>query len=657
MKMKVQAKKIISRAIFSLLLLPFIMVMATVLVIDNSLAQGVVSGKYFWFYLSMGGIAVSAVGSFLIRRRIVYYSPVDLCVFLFVAMVLSFAWWLREYVFYTKEVLLALLFALYIGFRVFLNQYKHALFFLTLGFMLTGLAEAVWGLRQLYGFEYSQHSLFKLTGSLFNPGPYGGYLAVCFPMAVYYLLSDWRIVRRTYRRYLWPFFLRWGIAALTATFILLALPATMSRSAWVAALGGSLVAVLLFLRQDKYGKQVFERYKKQLRRWGVALLIAAIIAPAGIYFLKKDSADGRLLIWKIGLIHDRYMPFCLGVGMFPHLYGDLQANYFSGDKATEAEKMLAGNPEYAFNEYLQLLLETGLFSFVVFILILIHTFITGIKWKRAGPVSSLSALLLFAFTSYPFSVLPFLVVLVFLIAACSSRQRVIAHTHEVFDRCYFRYREEEVNQNRFYVAILLLLIVPVTAFCLHNRRPTHQAYKEWSKAKLLYQSGLYREAETEYREIYPLLNDQVNFLFEYGRTLHQNGQYKESTAVLTQGTLFSCDPMFYNLIGKNHQALKSSYNAREAYQRAINLIPHRLYPYYLMAKMHIENNATGEARKWAQVVVDKEPKVPSTAVTEMKTEMKKYLEETKDWVAPPPPVKPRYVIEVHYKSKCYYFIE
>lgn len=633
--MKNKIKPIISNGLFTLMLLPFLAVLATVFVIDNGLAKGIVSGKYFWFYLCMGAIAVSTTISFLVRRRAVPYAPSDLCVFIFVAMVVYSAYWLRGYTFYTKEVLLALLFALYLFFRVFMNQYRHALFLLTLGFMLTGLIEAVWGLRQLYGFERSQHTLFSLTGSLFNPGPYGGYLAVCFPMAIYYLLNDWQVVKRKYRSSLWPFFVRWGIAALTVIAIISVLPATMSRSAWVAALGGSLISVILFLRQNKYGKQVFEQHKKQIRRWGIVLLLIAIIASVGMYFLKKDSADGRLLIWKVCLSDKEPCPLSQGIGIFPHLYGKLQTKYLASDKATEAEKLLAGNPEYAFNEYLQLNIENGLFSLIAFIFIMVYTLIAGIKRKRAGAVSSLSALFLFAFTSYPFSVLPFLIVMVFLMAACCYRPVIVVGYYYKTPGFYYLI-ERYINTNRVYIAFMLLVGIVITVFCLNNRKPTYQAYKQWAQVKLLYQSGLYQDAGTAYREIYPLLNDQTDFLFEYGRTLHQTGHYKESLEVLQQGILFSCDPMFYNLIGKNYQALRDVSSAREAFQKSIGLVPHRLYPYYLTAKLYMETGAIGEARKWAQIVVEKEPKVPSTAIIEMKTEMKKFLSETENHVEETP---------------------
>lgn len=52
-----------------------------------------------------------------------------------------------------------------------------------------GGIEAVWGLRQLYGYAVSNHSLYVLTGSFFNPGPYSGYLAMILPVCLHQWLT------------------------------------------------------------------------------------------------------------------------------------------------------------------------------------------------------------------------------------------------------------------------------------------------------------------------------------------------------------------------------------------------------------------------------------------------------------------------------------
>lgn len=71
--------------------------------------------------------------------------------------------------------------------------------------------------------------------------------------------------------------------------------------------------------------------------------------------MKKDSADGRALIWKISVETIYKYPIGVGLGNFSGSYGEQQATYFRSGKATEQEILVAGNPEYAFNEFIQIL--------------------------------------------------------------------------------------------------------------------------------------------------------------------------------------------------------------------------------------------------------------------------------------------------------------
>ena len=63
--------------------------------------------------------------------------------------------------------------------------------------------------------------------------------------------------------------------------------------------------------------------------------------------------------------------------------------------------------------------------------------------------------------------------------------------------------------------------------------------------------------------------------------------------------------------------------------QAIEILPERLYPYYLLAKLYAEPEFYQEDkfRAAASAVLTKEPKVESTAVREMRTEIKKILEK------------------------------
>ena len=72
-----------------------------------------------------------------------------------------------------------------------LNRKNHLSFptIVTWVLIILGGMEAVWGLRQIYGLAVSNHSLYALTGSFYNPGPYSGYLAMIFPLCLYEWLN------------------------------------------------------------------------------------------------------------------------------------------------------------------------------------------------------------------------------------------------------------------------------------------------------------------------------------------------------------------------------------------------------------------------------------------------------------------------------------
>ena len=97
-----------------------------------------------------------------------------------------------------------------------------------------GTVEAVWGLLQVYGYEPSKHSLYALTGSFYNPGPYSGFLAMCLPLA----LDEWLKGKRVWKH----------IALAALVLMLLVLPSGMSRTAWVAALVASVYVLAMHRR-------------------------------------------------------------------------------------------------------------------------------------------------------------------------------------------------------------------------------------------------------------------------------------------------------------------------------------------------------------------------------------------------------------------------
>ena len=161
------------------------MLTATPLVGDSALANGIVMGKVFWFHLSMALMAIGTIVTIGFgRKKGISFSLPDGLLLLFAGVTLvTYDWQLgpepEKLLFGGQSIVLWFLL------RHFLTEAPCLKFFFLFMLMLTGLVEAVWGMQQLHGHVYSHYSLFRLTGSFFNPGPYSGYLAVVLPVCLW----------------------------------------------------------------------------------------------------------------------------------------------------------------------------------------------------------------------------------------------------------------------------------------------------------------------------------------------------------------------------------------------------------------------------------------------------------------------------------------
>jgi tetratricopeptide (TPR) repeat protein len=610
-----------------LLSIPVILVFSTVFIVDRDLFNGIVSGKYFRFYAAMALLSVVAIPAAIIKRgeRLSFKLP-DLMILLFCTASVLIT--LNHTGRVTNKCLLlmfAMLFYFYL--RIFLADKSQLIYRLCyLAFIVTGLVEAVWGLMQLYGFTSSQHNLFKTTGSFFNPGPYSGWLAMVFPMALGYAIINYfnhkghevtqsssviRKIASLYATYSRLFMI--GLCFLTALSIILVLPAAMSRASWLALLGGSAFIGLMYLIFAQ-GKSIstFRRYFEKHRKKIVILLMATVIllavSMAGLFFLKKDSASGRLFTWKIALQTIKEHPLGVGLGNFGGSYGDAQSAYFASGSETEREQYVAEGVEYAFNEYLQICIETGIAPFLVFLAFVVCVLIIGIRNKNYLPAGSLVALLIFASMSYPFNVLPFVIAFVFLSALCLAGEGA---------------KEQKGERAKFAVWAFLVISPVAIALCMYKIYPLYEAYKKWNNTRMLHNMNMHHEAVEEYAGQYPYLQDEIKFLFEYAQSLSKTEQYEKSNSILRRAMQISCDPMLYNIMGKNCQALKQYELAEQNFKKAINLVPNRLYPHYLLAKLYHEMGLKDKAELETNTVLTKPPKVESMAVEEMRRELRK----------------------------------
>ena len=480
-----------------------------------------------------------------------------------------------------------------------LNRKKHLSFptIVTWVLIILGGIEGVWGLRQIYGLAVSNHSLYALTGSFYNPGPYSGYLAMIFPLCLYEWLNLKEKTERT-----WVEQGKYYIALGVMLLILCVLPAGMSRSAWIAA---AISGTWVYGMRVSWGSRLKEfgrKYKKRLVLACIAGSVIIIVAGYALFQLKATSANGRLFMWKISSMAIAESPVIgHGTGNFVSAYGRAQENYFANGEFSETEELVAGSPEYAFNEYLQVAMEYGIPFLLVVSLVIAFCLWKGSSEGRIGICGGVISFLVFSFSSYPMQIPGFAVTFYLLLAACViGRSKVILF---------------------LFISMMALL---GTYYWKNNQ---YAACKDWYRSKMLYNIEAYQSAKEDYGKLYPELANRGAFLFEYGYSLHKLKEYDNSTRILEEAMTHSNDPMILNIIGKNYQALGDYEKAEEYLIRSTHRLPGRIYPYYLLAKLYAEPQyLQPEKLKYAaEIVLTKEPKVQSTAVREMREEVKKLL--------------------------------
>lgn len=85
----------------------------------------------------------------------------------------------------------------------------------------------------------------------------------------------------------------------------------------------------------------------------------------------------------------------------------------------------------------------------------------------------------------------------------------------------------------------------------------------------------------------------------------------------------------YTAMARNEQAIGQYTAAEEHLREAIELLPARLYPYYLLVKLYADPAFFHPDRlvEAADSVLKKEPLVYNTAIREMREEVARWLEE------------------------------
>lgn len=452
--------------------------------------------------------------------------------------------------------------------------------------------QACYGLFQFFGFITDNQYAFSITGSFDNPAGFAAVLSMGFPMFLFLMTHSKLNIEK--------YFAVLGLLIIIAAIIL-----SENRTGLLSIFASLLIFFL-------YRMIFLQKFQKRLLSF---LFLGLLIVGAYFgYNLKKDSANGRILIWQVSLDMFKDKPLLgHGYGMFQAKYMDYQAKYFGRNPNSEFTN-LADNVKHPFNEFIKIAVEFGLVGLISIILLTLLLFKQIIKSKSTFRILILSGFLsfvVFSSFSYPLQYIAVGLLLVFYLTLFLSSKEVI------------------VKNSRIVFICKSLIIVLCFVFIVDMYKQVRAEIKWKTIAiKSINDTGSVHLAEYEFLYLSSLHRHPL-FLYNYAVELNIAGRYNESIEILTQCCTLFNDYDIQMLLADNYYGKGDIKEAEKIYKYSSNMIPCRFFPLFRLFELYKEMKFEKEAIKLAQTIIDKKIKVTSLKVSLIKSKAENYLKETR----------------------------
>lgn len=440
--------------------------------------------------------------------------------------------------------------------------------------------EAIYGIVQ---FIQAGESL-QVCGHFDNPIGFALALSFAIPFLLYTIEEDTRFFSHLAK----------GLLCL----IFIALLFSASRTVILSSF------LLIILYHVKIVMSYWKRLPVVYRLISCLFTLSAIVL---LYFLKQDSANGRLLIWSTScmMIVDR--PWGFGIGGVAREYMNYQAEFLSRFHS-DYWLNLSDNIVRVFNEYLSVGIELGVIPMLLLLMAFVYLFCR--IFKETDKHNRICLLLLFSigftsFFSYPLYYPVSWVVIGYSLSCLLNPNKYAVTIKNVF---FLRY-----------VVILFLV------FILLYQRQELRYQREWYVSAQSSLSGERDVLFTDYSRLYNHLRKYPNFLYNYGAELNYAGEYWLSNKVLEEYLMQMADYDAWLLMADNFQKMNQCENAVLAFQKAAAMCPGKIYPLYAQIFLYQRLNKMDKVIDLAQQVVNKKVKILSSDVKIMKQQAKSLL--------------------------------
>lgn len=442
---------------------------------------------------------------------------------------------------------------------------------------------------QVGGIWEPESSYFTVTGVSDNPNITAIFLTGCLPLQI-----------RKIQKY--------DILSFSAFIIMiLGIIILKCRTAYIGLL---IILTVLLLHKVKLNKHFLIQNRKHIAIVGTFIILCAMIIAACLYQMKKDSADGRLLIWKLSAEMINQRPQGYGYGLFEKEYNLYQANYFLSNGGTYSERNHADHVIAAYNDFLEHGVQGGGIGMIFLAIFYIMAISLSWNQKRMEIFAAFFSFAIMSLTNFiSTSILPWLLIL-----------------------CYsslLEYEKKYVGnfRNNIYIHKLMSLIL----FGILTISSYHTIQLTWTQMMLTkyykkVKTGGFVE-ESTLMTLFPKIGSSEGYWMVCARNYANSKQYNKAIKCVENALQYtSSSSHFY----KYYQLCKMSGNEDQGIHAIVTnygMLPHHITPKFILMQYYDRKGMKYLSVRLAKEIMDTNTKVTNKKSKNIKFKAAKYLKQ------------------------------
>ena len=429
----------------------------------------------------------------------------------------------------------------------------------------------------------SNNPYFIITGANENPTVTAEYMATCIPLLIgtYHSSKHEKAI---------------AVLLVLTIFCIFLLKC---RTAYI----GLGMAMACLIGCNEKSKNWIKRAKGKYIIAG-AFVLTLTATSSTLYHAKKDSADGRFLIWKLSAKMIVEKPWGVGYGMFEKSYNEKQSLYFAKEQGTAQEQKNASFTAMAYNDYLEQGIEGGiaglLFLFAFYII-----FIATAKKKSLitefSIITSLAVMSLFNFVYAGVSLWIMIVCTTGIIIGTKDNSYIIHIKHHVVVLCI-------VLVSYWGYGIIQIIYAQAQLYKIRQNMQAHVFVND-----------------SHYKSIEKAIGSSEAFWYQRARTAIKNNEYQLACACLDKAHCYTSMPRILLSLYEVKKRLEEEDQSIKHIIAYSNMCPHKLLPRAILMRYYNQRNETNKAIIYARSIVEIEQKVYNPKAISFKREAMAFL--------------------------------